>query len=163
MICFSLQVTHIEMWVFGLSAGTTKSCASSRLLTVSTSSSRSHDLTNGVTKTFVFRNKSVNTTATTTTSSSGRRRTKTISRRVLGSTFERPSCVARAQTEEHAGKIERERVREREREREEKRALLRKYHLFSFFLLLYSRLTLFFFSFSSSSSSSFLFLPFWLL
>ena len=154
------------MWVFGLSAGTTKSCASSRLLTVSTSSSRSHDLTNGVTKTFVFRNKSVNTTATTTTSSSGRRRTKTISRRVLGSTFERPSCVARAQTEEHAGKIERrERERElREREREEKRALLRKYHLFSFFLLLYSRLTLFFFSFSSSSSSSsFLFLPFWLL
>jgi len=97
------KVTHIEMWVFGLSAGTTKSCASSRLLTVSTSSSRSHDLTNGVTKTFVFRNKSVNTTTTSTTSSSGRRRTKTISRRVLGSTFERPSCVARAQTEEHAG------------------------------------------------------------
>merc|ERR1711933_613487 len=132
------KVTHIEMWVFGLSAGTTKSCASSRLLTVSTSSSRSHDLTNGVTKTFVFRNKSVNTTTTTTTTSSSGRRTKTISRRVLGSTFERPSCVARAQTEEHAGQIE------REREREEKRALLRKYHLFSFFLLLYSRLTLFF-------------------
>merc|ERR1711977_411517 len=86
------KVTHIEMWVFGLSAGTTKSCASSRPLTVSTSSSRSHDLTNGVTKTFVFRNKSVNTTTTSTTSSSGRRRTKTISRRVLGSTFERPSC-----------------------------------------------------------------------